>query len=171
MSAEKTAALPEGPRPGETAPLFAAPALGEAAPEGVFDLSRTRGRWVALYFYPKDDTTGCTLEAQEFTALKAEFAASGALVVGVSRDPLKAHEKFRLKHGLDLDALVSDPEGEVCQAYGVWVEKSMYGKKYMGIERATWLIDPEGVVRRVWRKVKPEGHAAEALKVLRAQSA
>ncbi len=166
MSADKTA-LPSGPQPGDLAPVFSAPAIGAAAEGGLFDLAKARGRWVALYFYPKDDTSGCTLEAQEFTALKAEFAALGALVAGLSRDPLKAHEKFRLKHGLELDALVSDPEGEVCQAYGVWVEKSMYGKKYMGIERATWLIDPEGRIRKLWRKVKPEGHAAEVLADLR----
>lgn len=155
-----------GPQAGEAAPLFAAPALGPAAPEGIFDLGAARGGWVALYFYPKDDTSGCTLEALEFTALKAEFAAAGALVVGLSRDPLKAHAKFQAKHGLGLDALASDPEGTVCQAYGVWVEKSMYGKRYMGIERASFLIDPQGLVRRVWRKVKPEGHAAEVLTIL-----
>lgn len=170
MSA-RTPETPAGPQPGEAAPLFAAPALGPAAEDGVFDLGKAKGRWVALYFYPKDDTSGCTLEAQEFTALKAEFAAAGALVVGVSRDPLKSHEKFCAKYGLELDALVSDPEGEICQAYGVWVEKSMYGKKYMGIERASWLVDPQGEVRRLWRKVKPEGHAAEMLAALREAAA
>lgn len=156
---------------GDLAPGFAAAAIGPASVEGVFDLAKARGRWVALYFYPKDDTSGCTLEAQEFSARRAEFAAAGALVVGLSRDPIKSHEKFCAKYELDLDALVSDPEGEVCQAYGVWVEKSMYGKKYMGIERSTWLIDPEGRIRRIWRKVKPEGHALDVLTQLRAISA
>ena len=121
---------------------------------------------MVLYFYPKDDTSGCTLEAQNFTAAAANFAAAGAVVVGVSKDSPKSHGKFRSKYNLDV-VLGSDETGELLERYGVWVQKSMYGRSYMGIERATFLIDRDGVVRRVWRKVKVPGHAQEVLSAAR----
>ena len=121
------------------------------------------GRPPVLYFYPKDDTSGCTKEAQDFTALAGEFAKAGARVVGVSRDPMKKHEKFIAKYDLNVP-LASDEDGTVSDAFGTWVEKSMYGRKYMGMERATFLIGKDGRVARAWRKVKVPGHAAEVLK-------
>jgi thioredoxin-dependent peroxiredoxin len=121
-----------------------------------------RGKKLVLYFYPKDDTSGCTKEAQEFSALSAEFSKAGAVVVGISKDSEKSHSKFIAKYDLKV-ALGSDESGDVCEAFGVWVEKSMYGKKYMGIERSTFLIDAHGKIARVWRKVKVPGHAAEVL--------
>ncbi len=120
------------------------------------------GRTVVLYFYPKADTPGCTSESQDFSALAAEFAAAGAAVIGVSRDPVKKLARFKAKYELNL-ILASDEPGDVTEAFGVWVEKSMYGRTYLGVERATFLIDGEGVVRRAWRKVKVKGHAAEVL--------
>lgn len=128
---------------------------------GSITLSEMKGKTVVLYFYPKDDTPGCTTEAQSFSALADDFAAANAAVVGVSRDSVKRHANFRRKYDLKV-RLGADP-GEVTEAYGVWVEKSLYGRQYMGIERATFLIDGSGVVRRVWRKVKVAGHAAEVL--------
>jgi peroxiredoxin Q/BCP len=130
-------------------------------------LSDYRGRPLVLYFYPKDDTTGCTAEAQAFTAAADDFAKAGAVVVGVSKDSVKRHANFRAKYDLKV-VLGSDEAGEMLERYGVWVEKSMYGRKYMGIERATFLIDKAGVVRQVWRKVKVTGHAAEVLKSVQA---
>lgn len=121
------------------------------------------GRPLVLYFYPKDDTSGCTREAQDFTALAPEFAKAGVTVIGVSRDPMKAHEKFIGKYGLAV-ALASDEDGRISDAFGTWVEKSMYGRKYMGMERATYLIGADGTVLKAWRKVKVPGHAAEVLK-------
>ncbi len=120
------------------------------------------GRPFVLYFYPKADTPGCTTESQDFSALADDFASAGAVVIGVSRDPVKKLSRFEAKYGLNL-ILASDEPGDVTEAFGVWVEKSMYGRSYMGVERATFLIDGEGVVRRVWRKVKVKGHAAEVL--------
>jgi len=143
---------------GQTAPEVRLPRDGG----GDFSLADAAGRNVVLYFYPRDDTSGCTHEAVDFTAKAAEFAAANTLVAGVSRDSVKSHEKFRAKHGLDV-ILLSDETGEVCGRYGVWVQKSMYGKTYMGIERATFLIDATGKIRRVWRKVKVPGHVAEVL--------
>lgn len=125
-----------------------------------------RGKTVIIYFYPKDDTSGCTKEAQEFSALAADFAEAGAVVVGLSKDSEKSHAKFIAKYDLRVE-LGSDTDGDVCEAFGVWVEKSMYGRSYMGIERATFLINPDGVVSRVWRKVKVAGHAAEVLAAVR----
>ena len=125
------------------------------------DLSSPGGPLV-LYFYPKDDTSGCTREAQDFTALAADFARAGAKVVGVSRDPMKKHDKFIAKYDLAVP-LVSDEDGRISDAFGTWVEKSMYGRKYMGMERATYLIGADGRVLRVWRKVKVPGHAQEVL--------
>jgi peroxiredoxin Q/BCP len=129
---------------------------------GRFRLSDQKGKAVVVYFYPKDDTSGCTKEAQEFTALAAEFTSKGVTVVGISPDSPKSHGKFREKYGLAIQ-LASDEEKAVAEAYGVWVEKSMYGKKYMGIERSTFLIDTEGKIAQVWSKVKVPGHAAAVL--------
>lgn len=140
-----------------------APAFDLPSDEGdAITLASLEGKAVVLYFYPKDDTSGCTTEAQAFTAAAADFAKAGAVVVGVSRDTVKSHAKFRKKYDLDV-RLGSDETGAVTEAYGVWVEKSMYGRQYMGIERATFLIDRSGVVRRVWRKVKVAGHAQDVL--------
>jgi peroxiredoxin Q/BCP len=147
---------------GDPAPDFDLP-----ADDGPLSLSALGGKAVVLYFYPKDDTTGCTSEARAFTEAADEFAAVGAVVVGVSKDSLASHAKFRAKYGLAV-RLGSDADGAVVERYGVWVEKAMYGRKYMGIERATFLIDGEGVVRRVWRKVKVPGHAADVLAAARA---
>ena len=143
--------------------------VGDPAPSFSFDgdtgpinLTAMRGYAVVLYFYPKDDTSGCTSEAKAFTELHEAFLNAGATVVGVSRDDTRSHGKFRAKYGLT-HLLGADVDGAVTSAYGVWVEKSMYGRKYMGIERATFLIDKAGKIARVWRKVKVTGHAAEVL--------
>ena len=149
-------------RPGDAAPDFDLPADGG----GRARLADFTGAKLVLYFYPKDDTSGCTSQAQAFTALAPEFAAAGVAVVGVSKDGPKSHDKFKAKYGLDL-VLASDEDTAVMQAYGVWVEKSMYGRKYMGADRATFLIGPQGRVLRVWRKVKVPGHAAEVLAAAR----
>jgi peroxiredoxin Q/BCP len=125
------------------------------------------GQPVVLYFYPKDDTSGCTREAQDFTALASDFAAAGVKVLGVSRDPMKKHEKFIDKYSLAVP-LASDEDGRISEAFGTWVQKSMYGRKYMGMERATFLIGADGRVQREWRKVKVPGHADEVLKAARA---
>ena len=121
---------------------------------------------IVLYFYPKDDTSGCTREAQDFTALAGDFAKAGVKVVGVSRDPMKKHEKFIGKYDLEVP-LASDEDGSVSDAFGTWVQKSMYGRKYMGMERATFLIGLDGRVLRAWRKVKVPGHAEEVLSAAR----
>ncbi|WP_439560251.1 thioredoxin-dependent thiol peroxidase [Roseinatronobacter sp.] len=149
---------------GDTAPDFTLPRDGGDE----LTLSALQPAKVVLYFYPRDDTPGCTTEALEFTALGAEFADAGAQVVGVSKDTVAKHDKFITKHDLGV-ALVSDAEGDVCERYGVWVEKNMYGKISMGIERATFLIGSDGKIIRVWRKVKAKGHAQEVLEALRAQ--
>lgn len=148
---------------GDIAPDFTAPQ------DGGDDLSLGdfAGKMVVLYFYPKDDTPGCTKEAIEFSGLLNEFDAENAVIIGVSRDPVKKHEKFRNKHALKV-VLVSDEDGEVTEGYGVWVEKSMYGRKFMGIERTTFLIDTEGKIARVWHKVKVSNHVAEVLETIRA---
>jgi peroxiredoxin Q/BCP len=147
--------------PGSPAPAFDLPTdLGAN-----LTLAGLKARKVVLYFYPKDDTTGCTNEAQQFSAAKAEFDQAGAVVVGVSKDTVKSHAKFRAKYDLKVE-LGSDEAGAAVEAYGVWVEKSMYGRQYMGIERATFLIDASGVVRRVWHKVKVAGHAQDVLKAV-----
>jgi thioredoxin-dependent peroxiredoxin len=148
---------------GDKAPDFDLPADGG----GRVKLGDFAGRKLVLYFYPKDDTSGCTSEAKAFTEAAGEFAAAGAAIVGVSRDPVKSHDKFKAKYGLNF-ALGADVEGAVTEAYGVWVEKSMYGRKYMGIERATFLIDGSGRIAKVWRKVKVTGHAAEVLAAAKA---
>lgn len=137
---------------------------------GPVRLADFAGRPLVLYFYPKDDTSGCTKEAQDFSALSADFAKAGAAVLGVSKDSVKSHGKFVEKYGLAIP-LGSDPEGAVVERYGSWVEKSMYGRKYMGIDRSTFLIDGSGVIRRVWRKVKVPGHAQEVLKAVQGLTA
>lgn len=129
---------------------------------GEVSLSDFAGRKVVLYFYPKDDTSGCTREAVDFTARAADFEAAGAVVLGVSKDSVSSHDKFRDKHDLGL-ILLSDENGATAEDYGVWVEKSMYGRKYMGIERTTILIDGDGRIARIWRKVKVPGHVDEVL--------
>jgi thioredoxin-dependent peroxiredoxin len=148
---------------------------GDTAPGATFialdgnetSVAAYKGKKLILYFYPKDDTTGCTREAQDFTVLSADFGKAGAVVVGVSKDTVKKHAKFIEKYDLKVD-LGSDESGAVCEAFGVWVEKSMYGRNYMGIERATFLIDENGKIGRIWRKVKVSGHAAEVLEAAKA---
>lgn len=140
-----------------------APGMTFSASDGSsIDLSAP-GQRLVLYFYPKDDTSGCTREAQDFTALAGDFAKAGVKVVGVSRDPMKKHEKFIDKYELAVP-LASDEDGQISDAFGTWVEKSMYGRKYMGMERATFLIGTDGRVLKAWRKVKVPGHAQEVLK-------
>ena len=129
---------------------------------GTLTSASLRGKKVVLYFYPKDDTSGCTKEAQAFRDMADAFAATGAVVVGVSRDSVASHDKFKAKHALTFP-LLADEDGRLCNALGVWVQKSMYGKSYMGIERTTFLVDQHGMIRRAWRKVKVPGHAAEVL--------
>ena len=153
-------------QPGDKAPDFALP----SDEGGDIRLADLGGHAVVLYFYPKDDTSGCTSEAKGFTEAQADFDALGAVVVGVSKDSVKSHGKFRQKYGLSV-RLGSDVEGEMIQRYGVWVEKSMYGRKYMGIERATFLIDSSGVIQKVWRKVSVTGHVQEVLAAVRGLSA
>jgi thioredoxin-dependent peroxiredoxin len=142
----------------DTAPDFTLPRDGG----GTITLSALKPGKTVLYFYPKDDTPGCTTEALDFTAQAAAFADADTTVIGISRDSIKAHDKFVAKHGLGI-ALVSDEDGSVCNAYGTWVEKSMYGKQYMGIERTTFLIDGTGRIAQAWHKVKVKGHVAEVL--------
>lgn len=149
--------------PGTTAPDFTLPRDGGTD----LTLSSLRPGKVVLYFYPKDDTPGCTLEAQDFTARLADFTVAGATVIGLSKDSVKAHDKFCKKHGLGI-VLVSDEAGTTSEDYGVWLEKSMYGKTYMGIERTTVLIDGAGNVAQVWNKVSVKGHADEVLAAVRA---
>lgn len=143
---------------GGKAPEFDMPTDGG----GRVSLAGLKGRPVVLYFYPKDDTPGCTKEACGFRDLAPDFKGVDAEVIGVSKDSAKTHDKFKAKFDLPF-TLASDADGKVCAAYGTWVEKSMYGKKYMGIDRATFLIDGEGVVRKIWRKVKVPGHVEEVL--------
>lgn len=143
---------------GQSAPEFSFPVDGG----GEVTLAGLKGRTVVLYFYPKADTPGCTNEAKDFTALAADFEAAGATVIGVSKDPVKKLDRFKSKYDLAV-TLASDETAGVTEAYGLWVEKSMYGKTYMGIERATVLIDADGIIRRIWRKVSVKGHAAEVL--------
>jgi len=148
---------------GAKAPDFDLPTDGG----GQIKLSGLRGKVIVLYFYPKDDTSGCTREAIDFTALTGEFEKAGAIVLGVSPDPVTKHDKFKAKHDLSV-TLVSDEDKSMLEAYGVWTEKSMYGRKYMGVERSTFVIDGDGVVRNVWRKVKVPGHAEDVLKAVQA---
>ena len=144
--------------PGQPAPDFSL----QADDGSTVSLSDLAGGTVALYFYPKDDTTGCTAQACEFRDRQADYDAAGVRVIGISPDSLKSHVTFRDKHGL-LFTLLSDPDHEAAEAYGVWVEKSMYGKRYMGVERSTFVIGPDGTLQQVLYKVKPKGHAASLL--------
>lgn len=156
--------MPEtGPEIGDAAPAFTLPRDGG----GEVSLADFAGKPVVVYFYPRDDTPGCTTEAVEFSAEAPAFAALGAAVIGISKDSVKSHEKFRDKHGLGV-ILASDEQGDTCERYGVWREKSMYGKTFLGVTRATFLIGPDGRIARVWPKVKVAGHAAEVLEAVRA---
>ena len=143
-----------------------APAIIVTASDGGRVDLASPGQPLVLYFYPKDDTSGCTLEAQNFTQLAPDFKAAGVKVIGVSRDPMKSHEKFIGKYSLAVP-LVSDEDGRVSDAFGTWVEKSMYGRKYMGMERATYLIGADGRILKAWRKVKVPNHAREVLTAAR----
>lgn len=154
------------PDVGSEAPNFTLPRDGGET----LTLSDLRGHPVVLYFYPKDDTSGCTQEAIEFSQLKPQFEKLGARVIGMSPDPVKKHDKFKTKHELTID-LVADEDKAVIGAYGLWVEKSMYGRKYMGVERTTFLIGPDGRIARVWQKVKVPNHAAEVLEATRGLAA
>jgi peroxiredoxin Q/BCP len=140
-----------------------APSITVVATDGCSVNLASPGQPLVLYFYPKDDTSGCTREAQDFTALAGDYATAGVKVVGVSRDPMKSHDKFIGKYALKVP-LVSDEDGRISEAFGTWVEKSMYGRKYMGMERATYLIGADGKILKAWRKVKAPNHAAEVLK-------
>jgi thioredoxin-dependent peroxiredoxin len=149
-------------KPGDKAPAFALPATGGRT----LSLDGLKGRKAVLYFYPKDDTSGCTLEAQEFQSLKSDFAAADTEVIGISADSLASHDKFQAKYGLDFP-LASDEARTMLETYGVWVEKSMYGRKYMGIARITYLIDGDGIVAKRWDKVSVGTHADEVLEAVR----
>lgn len=150
------------------------PKIGDQAPNFLLATSKDQqislkdfsGRWLVLYFYPKDDTPGCILEAKEFNELLPEFVAAGCTVVGISRDSVESHDKFCTKYGLEI-VLASDGNGAVCQDYGVWVEKAMYGKKYMGINRCTFLIDKSGKIADSWPKVSASGHAKQVLDIVK----
>lgn len=148
---------------GDKAPALTLPTDGG----GKVSLAELKGKPVVLYFYPKDDTTGCTKEALDFSAAKAKFDKLGAVVIGCSRDSVASHEKFKTKHKLKL-TLAADETGKVTDSYGVWVEKSLYGRKYMGIDRSTFLIGPDGRIAGVWRKVKVPGHVDSVLEAIRA---
>lgn len=147
---------------GTMAPAFSLPATDGRT----VTLESLRGRKAVLFFYPKDNTSGCTREAQDFQSLRKEFDAAETEIVGISPDTLKSHDSFRAKHGLEF-TLASDEAKAMLEAYGVWVEKSMYGRKYMGVERTTVLIDRDGRIARVWNKVKVPGHAQEVLEAAR----
>ncbi|WEX87018.1 peroxiredoxin [Sinorhizobium garamanticum] len=144
--------------PGDVAPDFELPRDGG----GSISLSALRGKPVVLFFYPKDDTKACTEEAISFSGLADEFEAAGIALIGLSPDSVKRHDRFAKKHNLTV-ALAADEEKNVVNAYGVWVEKSLYGRKYMGVERTTFLINPDGTINRVWEKVRVAGHASEVL--------
>ena len=148
---------------GNKAPDFSLPRDGG----GTVSLSDFTGKALVLYFYPKDDTSGCTIEANDFSSLKEQFAAAGAAIIGMSPDSAKSHDKFVKKHNLSI-TLAADEEKTALEAYGVWAEKSMYGKKYMGVERTTFLIDANGNIAKIWPKVKVPGHAEEVLAAVKA---
>jgi peroxiredoxin Q/BCP len=148
---------------GDMAPNFELP----TDDGGRMHLQEIKGKPVVIYFYPKDDTSGCTAEAIDFSGLRAKFAAAGAMVIGISPDSAASHDKFKHKHDLKI-ALAADPERSAIEAYGVWKEKSMYGRKYFGVERSTFLVDRDGRIAKVWRKVKVPGHADEVLKATKA---
>jgi peroxiredoxin Q/BCP len=160
---ERKASMTTGPKQGDKAPDFELPTDGG----GTISLSALAGKNVVLYFYPKDDTSGCTQEAIDFNRLKAAFASAHTEIIGISADSVASHEKFKTKHRLAL-TLASDERKTLLAAYGVWVEKSMYGRKYMGIERTTVLLDASGKIARIWTKVKVPGHAEEVLAAAKA---
>ena len=147
---------------GQPAPDFTLPGDSEHA----ISLAALRGKRVVLFFYPKDMTPGCTIEARDFTTLHDDFVLANTRVVGLSKDSVARHEKFRAKHDLKSD-LASDETGEVLEAYGVWAKKSLYGRTFLGVVRSTFLIDEAGIVRKIWRKVKVRGHADEVLEAAR----
>ena len=153
-------------KPGDPTPPFDLPTSGG----GRVSLASLKGKRVVLYFYPKDDTPGCTREALNFTEKTRAFAAAKTVVVGISRDSVDRHDKFAAKHGLSV-ILASDEDGKVCEAFGVWAEKTLYGRKFMGIERSTFLIGPTGKLEHVWRKVKVPGHVEDVLKEVKAKHA
>jgi peroxiredoxin Q/BCP len=148
---------------GDMAPNFELPTDGG----GRMHLQEFKDKPVVIYFYPKDDTSGCTAEAIDFNALRAKFAAAGATIIGISPDNATSHDKFKHKHDLKI-ALAADPERSAIEAYGVWKEKSMYGRKYFGVERSTFLVDRDGRIAKIWRKVKVPGHADEVLAATKA---
>ena len=163
-AAPKKAEAPvRGPKVGNKAPAFAMPTVGG----GTVELAKLKGKTVVLYFYPKDDTPGCTKEACGFNDTLAQFKKLDAEIVGVSRDAMKSHDKFAAKYGLKFH-LASDEDSKASTAYDTWVEKSMYGRKYMGMERATYLIDKTGTIRNVWRPVSVTGHVEEVLEATKA---
>ncbi len=147
------------PEKGDSAPNISLPATNDTQ----VDLAKPAGKAHVLFFYPKDSTKGCTTEAQGFSALKDEFSAMGVDIIGISRDSLASHDKFIAKSELTI-RLASDEMGEACEAFGVWVEKSMYGKTYMGIERSTFLVTEDGKIAEAWRKVRVKGHVDAVLK-------
>lgn len=151
---------------GQKAPAFKLPADGG----GEIGLAGLKGKIAIVYFYPKDDTPGCTSEAIAFNALKKQFDKAGAVLVGVSRDSVQRHDNFKKKHDLKI-CLASDEEGKMVADYGVWVKKLNYGREYMGIERSTFLIDAKGVIRKIWRKVKVNGHAEKVLEAVKEMQA
>lgn len=157
-SATAQKSSPEALSEGDKAPPFALPADGGAQ----VSLASFAGKNVVLYFYPKDDTPGCTVESKDFATHTPDFERCNTVVLGLSKDSVKSHDKFKEKYCLPF-TLLSDETGSACEAYGTWVEKSMYGKSYMGIERSTFLIDGSGAIRKIWRKVKVDGHVKEVL--------
>lgn len=157
-AAAKSTAPAAGLKPGDAAPAFSIPTDGGSK----VSLADFKGKNVVLYFYPKDDTPGCTQESKEFRDHLKAFEKAGCVILGASKDSVKSHDKFKEKHCLPFP-LLSDESGNLCEDYGVWVEKSMYGKTYMGIERTTFLIDGKGIIRHVWRKVKVDGHVEDVL--------
>jgi peroxiredoxin Q/BCP len=166
---KRPASEPKARKPAKTAAL----AVGKKVPDFALPATRDQtvrlkglGQPVVLYFYPKDDTSGCTAEGLDFKAHHAAFRRAGAVVLGVSRDPLPKHDRFRAKHGFPFD-LLCDEDGALCAAFGVWVEKSLYGRKYMGIERSTFLVGADRTLLAEWRKVKVAGHAEEVLAAVR----
>jgi len=148
---------------GTKAPEFSLPGNGDCT----ISLADYRGKNVVLYFYPKDDTPGCTTEAKDFTAMAQDFQNANAVILGASKDTPAKHDKFIAKHELSVD-LISDEDGQMMESYGVWVEKNMYGRKYMGIERSTFLIDADGIIQNIWRKVRVKGHAEKVLDAVKA---
>jgi peroxiredoxin Q/BCP len=148
---------------GQKAPNFKLKTDGE----GEISLAKLKGKVAVVYFYPKDDTPGCTTEAIAFSALKPQFDKCGAVLIGVSKDSVQRHDNFKKKYDLKIQ-LASDEEGQMVADYGVWIKKMNYGREYMGIDRSTFLIDAKGVIRKIWRKVKVKGHAEQVLEAVRA---